>query len=214
MIINVRRSTRAMTPEQIRSIVDSALRDPINFPWLAFAFVLVAFGAAAFFGAYLAEKAKNTATREDIEEITAKVESVRHTYSERIESLKGLIQLRGAALAERLKAHQEAYALWLKLFQNVHNREDIGSVVMESQDWWATHCLYLTPEARDAFRGAISAAFVHRDFLGDPRLVKENWAKLEDAGPAIVKGAELPDIGEAQFAMQITKVNANDAKSA
>ena len=189
----------------------------MNFPWLVFAIALFAFGAAAFAGAYLAEKAKNTATREDIEAITAKVESVRHSYLERIESLKGIIQLRGAALAERLKAHQEAYALWLKLFQNVHNPENIGSVVLESQDWWGTHCLYLTPEARDAFRRAISAASIHRNLLGsgfDRKMVEDNWAKLEDAGPAIVKGVELPDIGEAQFAMQLAKVNANEAKSA
>jgi hypothetical protein len=208
-----------MTPDQFRSVVDEALRDPTNFPWLAFVLAGLAFtlasGVAAYFGAYLGEKGKNTATREDIETITKKVESVRHTYSERIEAVKGLIQLRGAALAERLKAHQEAYALWLKLHRHVHHSHELNAVVMECQTWWAEHCLYLAPEAREAFQDAIFAASVHQDFLGpgcDRKLAKDNWAELTKAGAAIVRGVELPDIGEAQFADRLAKTTSSDTE--
>src|ERR1051326_8937126 len=122
-----------MTPEQIRNVVDAALRDPTNFPWLLILLTVAVFGLAAFCGAYLAEKAKNSATREDIAAITEKVESVRHTYSERIESLKGSIQLRSAALAERLRAHQNACTLWVKLLKHIHESDKIGSVAAECQ---------------------------------------------------------------------------------
>ncbi len=63
---------------------------------------------------------------------------------------KGKHQLRMAALDRRSEAHQEAFALCRKLVSSVHH-ENIGEVVMECQYWWNKNCLYLGPEAREAF---------------------------------------------------------------
>lgn len=107
-------------------------------------------------------------------------------------------QLRVAALERRLAAHQEGYALWRKLWANVHQRDQIGAVVLECQTWWEQNCLYLSEPARTAFHRAFSMAGGHRDLV-EARVsvdaMKESWAEIMAAGPAFVAGAALPPIG-------------------
>jgi len=108
-------------------------------------------------------------------------------------------QLRLAAADKRLEAHQRAFALWRKLLHSVHNEKEIFNVVAECQEWWNNNCLYLSPEAREKFRFAYVCAASHNDYKKDrsnPELVRENWANIADAGPALVRGVELPTLGE------------------
>lgn len=108
-------------------------------------------------------------------------------------------QLRMAAAERRLEAHQQAFSLWRKLISTVHNEKEIHNVVGECQQWWNNNCLYLSPDAREKFRFAYVCAASHKDYVKDrsnPKLVTENWTNITDAGEAIVKGVELPTLGE------------------
>lgn len=98
-------------------------------------------------------------------------------------------QLRMAAAERRLEAHQQAFALWRKLIVTVHHENEIHKIVGECQQWWNNNCLYLS----------YVCAASHKDYVKDrsnPKLVTENWANITDAGEAIVKGVELPTLGE------------------
>ncbi len=110
----------------------------------------------SFIPSYLAKKAENLATREDIAAITYEIEHVRSEYAFLIEQLKAKHQLRMAALDRRLQAHQEAFELWRELLEAAHT-DGIGKVVMKCQSWWERNCLYLEPKVREAFVAAYSA---------------------------------------------------------
>lgn len=108
-------------------------------------------------------------------------------------------QLRLAAAERRLEAHQQAFALWRKLISAVHDEKKTFEVVAECQEWWNNNCLYLSPDAREKFRFAYVCAASHKDYVKDrnnPKLVTDNWANITDAGQAIVRGVELPTLGE------------------
>ena len=119
---------------------------------------LASFVLGMLFRGYLNKKGENLATKEDIAEITDKVEQAKFPHTVRREQTKLNHQLRLAALDQRLKAHQEAYALWWRLMGVVHDKESIDEVIMECQDWWVNNNLYLEAEARQAFSIAYHSA--------------------------------------------------------
>ena len=101
----------------------------------------------SFFPSYFSEKGKNLATKEDIGEITAAVESVKEDYTKRLKELEhqnALVleqlrmnqQLRLAAVEKRMAAHQEAFALWRRLIASAYD-DSLNPVVIECQDWLA-----------------------------------------------------------------------------
>jgi hypothetical protein len=175
--------------------------------------ILIAFACASllwksYAPAYAAEKGKNLATREDIQEITRRVEEVKTLYASQIkelehqnalvlERLRADQQLRMAAAEKRLAVHQEAFALWRKLHMGVHS-DNVLKVVLECQAWWERNCLYLSPQARDSFNRAYFAAGQHRELVQDRTnsdAVKANWQLILVAGEHIVAGVELPSLG-------------------
>lgn len=196
-----------MEPVQIKTIIGDALRDPGNFPILAYVIVVIGAALGACVGAYLKRKGENLATKEDVTMLTELVERVRSVHAERLENLahenrKVLEfgsrehQLRLAALDRRLETHQQAFTLWRKLLSSVHT-DDIGKVVIECQTWWDSNCLYLDTDAREAFVRAYRAAHLHKGLLsgGTPsEEIKENWNTIVNAGHTIVLGAALPPI--------------------
>ncbi|RYH42351.1 MAG: hypothetical protein EON54_17835, partial [Alcaligenaceae bacterium] len=113
---------------------------------------------------YLGEKGKNLATKEDVGEITKRVEEVKNQYGMLVEQFKAKNQMRMAALDKRLQAHQDAFVLWRKLMANAHS-ETVGQVVMECQTFWEQHCLYLEPAARQALSDAYVHAASHRQLV-------------------------------------------------
>jgi hypothetical protein len=172
---------------------------------------LLTVGIGAFLGfflAYFKQKGKNLATQEDIGRITDEIEKVKVQYSEVIqniihqnslflEEVRGRHQLRMAALDRRLQAHQEAFTLWIKLLSNVYS-DTIKDVVNECQDWWNKNCIYLDSDSRLAFKNAYHSASLYKELRRD-RSREENaeeYRLIKDAGQAIVKGAELPPLGD------------------
>ncbi|MBB1335768.1 MULTISPECIES: hypothetical protein [unclassified Pseudoalteromonas] len=65
---------------------------------------LVAFGKL-YFPSYLKEKAKNLAKKEDLVEITDKVEAVKNTYASEVELLKESINSRSDALSKKREVY-------------------------------------------------------------------------------------------------------------
>lgn len=163
--------------------------------------------------AYATEKGKNLATKEDIEEITRKVEGVKdefaksreeiaHQNRQLLDSMNRRHQLRLAALDKRLEVHQEAYTLWWKLVRTVYDKDRIREVANECQEFWVQNCLYLDEDARHAFRVAYHAAFNHRelrDAREDPEVLEESWERIQAAGDVIRKAVELPSLGEDEY---------------
>jgi hypothetical protein len=177
-----------MNTLEIKSIIEQALRDPRNFPFLIYALIFVVAAAGAYFGAYFRRKGQNLADKEDIEKLTNIVEGVRVQHAKDFENLaqenRKVIelmsqkhQLRLAALDRRLKAHQQAFTLWQELDRN-KTTDKIDSVILECQKWWDNNCLYLDTHARMAFIEAIHAARNHNNLL---KCVVRGIAKKEEA---------------------------------
>ena len=151
-----------------------------------------------FLSSYLSEKGKNLATREDIEEITRKVEGVRTQYLSLVEELKARHQLRMAAVDRRLEAHQEAFALWRKVMAAMHT-EEVVDVVNECQSWWERNCIYLEPAIREAFVIAIGAANSHSALVkgrAEADLIQSNWKSLTEFPNLLFHAVQLPALSE------------------
>jgi len=149
-------------------------------------------------GAYLSEKGKNLATREDVEHITRLVESAKAPYTELLEELRARHQLRLAAVDRRLQAHQEAFVLWRDLVRVVH-KEGVGKAVVDCELWWERNCLYLEPEVRESFVRAYSAANIHRSLLGDrsdAEGVQANWREVMQFPDVLFRATRLPTLSE------------------
>ena len=159
---------------------------------------------------YLSQKGKNLATQEDIGKITREVEQVKSEYTERLEGIAEHLryrnQLRLAALDRRLQAHQEAYALWQNLMDNVRDREKVGDAVVKCQEWWRENSLYLDAEARRAFITAFKSAPTYCQIWTELReadageserredVLNESWESVSSAGKVIVEAVELPSL--------------------
>ena len=72
-----------MTPEEIKAVVDAAVKDSAGMSYLQVALLIMLTAIASFFGAYLKEKAKSTVTKSDIEKITRKIEEVKKELEQR-----------------------------------------------------------------------------------------------------------------------------------
>lgn len=168
--------------------------------------------AASFLGSYLKMKGKNLATKEDIEAITNKVESIKADYAGQLELLvqehrltlhrqEQAHELSVAALDKRLAAHQEAYSLWWELMGYVHHEKRVHDQVVKCQEWWVKNCLYLSPNVYEAFRQAYHAADLHSSLLEirDKKEIKENWDRMESVGRVIVKAVALPSWGDKEY---------------
>ncbi|MFH2101972.1 MAG: hypothetical protein ABIJ39_01265 [Chloroflexota bacterium] len=112
-------------------------------------------------------------------------------------------QLRLAALDKRLQTAQDAFALWLQLRRLPRaDDEQTTKLVLKALDdcrqWWETHSLFLTKEAREAFKDAFRAS----EDLVVERARKASWKemenlhnKIERAGMFIEASVLLPPIG-------------------
>ncbi len=149
-----------------------------------------------FLPAYLNEKGKNLATREDIGAITREVERVRVEYGALLEELKARHQLRLAAIDRRLNAHQEAFILWRSLMTGV---EESGKAIMACQEWWEKNCLYLDPRVREAFVVAYTNAHLRAEFVrvhADATYITEAWDKVKAFPETLFAAVQLPGLSE------------------
>lgn len=188
-----------MDPEKLRIIVEEAIKNANPFSWWSYLVLMIIVRAGAFFGAYLRQKGKNFATKEDTAEITRRVEEIRIQFARNMEEVsqqnrllleeyRTRNQLRLAAIDRRLQAHQEAYTLWRRLISNVYNRVTITNTVIECQDWWDRNCIYLEPGVREAFFQSYVAASNHADLVqarADAEDIRRNWSVITRIGELI-----------------------------
>lgn len=149
-----------------------------------------------YFPAYISEKGKNLATKEDIAAITRQIEAVRHEYSALLEELRARHQLRTASLDLRLRAHQEAFTQWRELL-GASSPEAAGKAVMACQSWWEKNCLYLEPRVRQAFVEAYSNAHMRAEFLrvgAESKYIMEAWAKVTAFPNVLFEAVQLPPL--------------------
>jgi hypothetical protein len=179
-----------------------------------------------YFGTYMDEKAKNIATKEDIVEITRKVEDVKHEYllklNDAIESikhehskelakiaedLKARSSLRVLAGEKRLEVHQQAYSLWNRLLSMTQSSDERKhrALASECMDFWMANCLYLSPPVRNVFPKAVVASRHHHSvsemyktskFAEDHVAIEANYETVRSLGDLITKACELPVLNE------------------
>lgn len=175
---------------------------------------------------YSKEKAKNLATKEDIAEITDKIEQVRQQYAEQMEAFsqqnritleqtKFINQLRLSALEKRFEAHQQAYTLWRNLVSCVHQEDKIQDAVIECQEWWLKNCLYLESEVRRAFYISFMNAPLQRVFLLERDLngVKANWKDITRTGELIMKTFDLLSISGIEKEIPVPEMPSKDPEA-
>ncbi|MGO4398466.1 hypothetical protein [Achromobacter sp. PAB15] len=108
-------------------------------------------------------------------------------------------QLRTAAIERRLVAHQQAFALWRRLYSS-QSTDQASSVVLECQQWWNENCLFLEPEARDKFSLAYLTVAGHKSMLEATEREKtleylQKYTRTMDAaGEALLNAVSLPKI--------------------
>lgn len=187
-----------MDPQTARALIELA-KTGVSLSTSGWVVLVIVVLAASFIGAYLADKGRNLATKEDIATITRMVEEVKASFAAQAEDHAQHNRLRLAALDRRLETHQQAYAHWHKLLDAVYS-DRILDVVNDCRTWWIENCLYLGPDVRDAFVDAWLAACRHADLLRAQTPKEElykNWDQLQSCGDRIIRGAGLPG-----FAMQ------------
>lgn len=167
--------------------------------------------AVLYFRSYLNKKAENLATKEDLAEITRKVESVRAEYAEKLQTvihentlvrdaLDRRHQLGMAALDKRLQAHQTAYYLWREILIKFQRKDDNSAFFEKCDIWWAKHCLYLSPEAEKAFRAALRLGHAFKAFQGTVTELKA-FESITSAGDVIRKAAQLPPLPQDELVL-------------
>jgi len=194
-----------MEAELIREII-SLLKDlnaGVSVYWSSLILTGIIVLIASFLGSYFRGKGQNLATKEDIAEITQKVEGIRADYAKKLESFSHHNQLKMAALDKRLEAHQAAYKLWLQLRRSLHKRDKNTDMVIKCQNWWEKNCLYLDTESREAFISAVHAVAIHPDLTGGQAPKEEllkNWEFINGCGETIIRGSGLPSFGKNELA--------------
>jgi hypothetical protein len=147
---------------------------------------------------YVTEKGKNLATKEDVVEITARVEAVLQQNRLLLEGNRQRHDLRMAALDVRLAAHQRAFVYWWDISRFTHEKDPAKKFefVQGCQKWWVDNRLYLEPEVAIEFMAVTHAVLNHQDFLQarDMAMIKSNWERIIGLGNVILKAVELPAI--------------------
>lgn len=95
-----------MTPEDLQKIINTAIENEFEYYWLYWLIIIatsiIVSIIATLITSYLKEKGKNLATKEDIQEITKKIESIKYDYNKQLEEFKQeqLIRYKAEVVAE------------------------------------------------------------------------------------------------------------------
>lgn len=156
-----------------------------------------------FLPSYGREKGKNLATKEDIGEITNRIESVKTQYATVIEQLRGRNSLRAAAIERRLEVHQQAFSLWSEMGTLLFDEPMRDSHLEACEKFWVENCLYLEASASTAFTDAMVALRIHKRLRDIPvhqrdsetaARLKANHDRITGAGNKIRAAVELPSL--------------------
>lgn len=153
--------------------------------------------ATAYWGAYSAEKAKNRATKDDIKEITTKVEEVRNEFNTQLANLNAHHQLRLLAAERRMQAHQDASYWWNKLFCALTaSDETFKELHKQAENWFRKNDLFLGKETRSAFFVALCGFTRHRIYwrLDDLEKLYEVNKEIMSLFPVLHEEVSLPPL--------------------
>lgn len=101
-----------MTPDQLKQYVDNVIHSRDMLTCIIFVAIPIISIGGSLLVAYMNEKGKNLATKEDIGQITDKVEAVKLQYSGELEKLR-------SELASKTHFNKVRYERELKVFQEV-----------------------------------------------------------------------------------------------
>lgn len=200
-----------MTPEEIQAMA-KGLAEGQALWYLGSA---VIGGAITGLTAYLAEKGKNLATKEDIAKITREVEEVRDQFIRGVEDLKAHHQLRMVAAERRLQAHQEAFSLWKEITFAVYCRKE-SEVEIRARDcseWFNKNCIYLAPESRASFSGLGPKALLHMHLMKineSTVQIGQILNEMEELGAILLREVELPRMSKPEIQKVVYQSNAPD----
>lgn len=195
-----------MSPDEIQAVakvVAEAIAQSSggSAQWIGYLVAIIFGGLFSFGGSYLAEKAKGRATKEDIQDITKRVEEVKSEYVRQIEDFKAHHQLRMLAAEKRLEAHQSAYYFSDRLFDSVANDtiKDFYAAIDDGYSWYNKNCIFLTQKSRDVFLQLLRrlpdlriqvAEAGGKDFNYNQMV--DTWTFIRDAGNVFLGEIELP----------------------
>ncbi len=160
--------------------------------------LLLFFFVKSFIPSYLNQKALNLATKEDIADITQKIESVKSQYAVLLEQVKVRNQLKMAALDKRLQAHQEAFSLWGKMNKTPYG-EEFKQLHAECSNWWDNNCLYLDSKVRSEFLNSINALNFHHQLVRSHMDHMWEFADSEKLFIAIFEATKLPPLTSSEL---------------
>ena len=114
-----------MTPEDIKTIVETIIENKIKYFW-GYILISVIFGmASTFVLEFLKTKGQNFATKSDIEILTNKVESVKYDYLRKIEEYKkelsGKYELEKTMISSKVEGYQRATSLKITILKRKNN---------------------------------------------------------------------------------------------
>ena len=185
--------------EKLKALIDSAINDSVISNWWVYLAVIILSAVGSFCGSYFRKKAENVATKEDISDITDKIEKIKVQYNRQLEFYKASLQLNSqlktAALDVRLQKHQEAYTLWRNMLFNLREEEELYSAIDACQEFWENNCLYLTEDVRKAFQNATVLAANFKKLPRDDTDSIREWRKdINEAGKKILDAFNLLDL--------------------
>lgn len=154
----------------------------------------------SFIPGYLAEKGKNLASKEDIAQITKKVESVKHEYNLLLQNTISKEMLRSSLLEKRMEAHQGAYLLAGKLVKQIEadssTRDHLDT---EYSNWYSENCLYLDAIPRESLDVIYKCFCNHTARRYNPNAPTcanddENWERMLSAFEQLGNEFKLPQL--------------------
>jgi len=189
-----------MDLEKIKAIVEKVINNANLFNWWYYVPIFVLPLIGSFIGSYVKKTAEYKVIKQNIEEITKKIESIRSQYNEQLELHKASLQLSNqlklAALDKRLQKHQEAFTLWRALYFSLFNK-NTDEAVRQCQDWWDKNCLYLCNDDRSAFHKAFSLAVGFKNIpIHETAERRVDINQIKEAGEKILEGVRLPSLGD------------------
>lgn len=160
-------------------------------------------GAITGLVAYLSEKGKNRATKEDIREITRAVKEIEAGFNEKLADLQAHHQLRMVAAEKRIESHQEAFLQWQQLADMLGQGKYQEAELTENalRIWYRKNCMFLGSEGRDAVKQAVdySNSFLAAIHHNSPAKMEEvlfsvagGWAAFVGIGNILLLQIDLP----------------------
>ena len=140
---------------------------------------------------YFRRRGENLATRQDIEQITRKIEEIK-------EEIQARHTLRFAALEKRLQAHQEAFGHCRRLLDSLQSDTEWRQKLDAMKNWFNDNGLYLEADATNAFWDFYYAAIdydLHRSSSPkNTKGMKENYAIVRAAPNAMREAIGLQSL--------------------